>query len=166
VDVQQERDFDDYVRARGPALMKLSFFLLGDWHLAEDVSQAALVRLYRAWPRIARYESLDAYARRVVVNEANRWWRRPSARELPRAELADAALPSDTTLEMRDELWRLLLSLPRRQRAVLVLRYLEELSEQETATALGCTTGTVKSSTSKALARLHTAVMSQLGGVQ
>jgi RNA polymerase sigma-70 factor (sigma-E family) len=166
VDAQQERDFDDYVRARGQALMKLSFYLVGDRQLAEDVCQSALVRLYRAWPRVARVESLDAYARRVVVNEAHRWWRRPSSRETARAQVPDTSVPTDTAIEVRDELWRLLLSLPRRQRAVLVLRYLEELSEQETAMALGCSVGTVKSTGSKALARLRAAAAPQLGGVE
>jgi RNA polymerase sigma factor (sigma-70 family) len=80
--------------------------------------------------------------------------------------LPEGPVPSDTALEVRDELWRLLLSLPQRQRAVLVLRYLEELSEQETATALGCSIGTVKSTGSKALARLRAAAAPQLGGVE
>ncbi len=162
---EQQRDFADFVRARGPALLKLAFCLIGDWHRADDVCQAALVRLYRAWPRVCRYEALDAYARRIVTNEAHRWWRRPWRREaLPGDFEVNAPDPLDAFND-RDEVWRLLMTLPIRQRAVVVLRYIEDLSEQETAQVLSCPVGTVKSTTSRAMARLRMAADSLPGGV-
>ncbi len=155
MDVQAEQDFADYVRGRGPSLQRLAYSLVGDWHRADDVLQAALVRLYRAWPRVSGYEALDAYSRRIVTNEANRWWRRPARREELSADVTIGHADGLGAVDARDELWRLLMTLPKRQRAVVVLRYIEDLSEQETARVLDCTVGTVKSSTSKAMARLR-----------
>jgi RNA polymerase sigma-70 factor (sigma-E family) len=151
-----EAAFEAFVVSRAPALLRLAYLLVGDWDRADDVCQESLVRLHRAWLGV---DVPEAYARRVVANEANRWWRRPDRREefveRPPVELASSDV--DTT-ESRDELWRLLRTLPRRQRAVVVLRYLEDLSEVETAQLLGCSVGTVKSSASKAMARLRAAV--------
>ena len=155
MDAQQEQDFADYVRGRGPALQRLAFSLVGDWHRADDVLQAALVRLSRAWPRVSGYEALDAYSRRIVTNEANRWWRRPARREQLSADVTTGHCDDLGAVDARDELWRLLMTLPKRQRAVVVLRYVEDLSEQETARVLNCTVGTVKSTASKAMARLR-----------
>ena len=155
MDAQAEQDFADYVRGRGPSLQRLAYSLVGDWHRADDVLQAALVRLYRAWPRVSGYEALDAYSRRIVTNEANRWWRHPARREEPSADVTTGHSDGLDAVESRDELWRLLMTLPKRQRAVVVLRYVEDLSEAETARVLECTVGTVKSSASKAMARLR-----------
>jgi RNA polymerase sigma-70 factor (sigma-E family) len=154
---EQEQDFEDYVRARGSSLLRLAYCLVGDWDRAADVCQSALVRLYGAWGRAATHEALDAYARRIVTNEANRWWRRPARREELIEAPARASRDTLSEVEVRDELWSLLQQLPRRQRAVVVLRYVEELSEVETANLLGCSVGTVKSSASKAMARLRLA---------
>ena len=155
MDAQAELDFADYVRGRSPSLQRLAYSLVGDWHRADDVLQAALVRLYRAWPRICGYEALDAYSRRIVTNEANRWWRRPARREQLSADVTTGHCDDLGAVDARDELWRLLMTLPKRQRAVVVLRYVEDLSEQETARVLNCTVGTVKSTASKAMARLR-----------
>ena len=155
MDSSQEQDFAAYVGARGPALLRLAYCLVGDWHRADDVCQAALVRLHRAWPRVSAYEALDAYSRRIVTNEANRWWRRPSAREELPGDVHVAGPDALVGVEVRDELWRLLLQLPRRQRAAVVLRHVEDLSEAEVARVMGCSVGTVKSTTSKAMARLR-----------
>lgn len=165
MNAEQEQNFADYVHSHGHALLRLSYCLVGEWHRADDVCQLALVRLYRAWPRVCRYEALDAYARRIVANEANRWWRRPSRREEVTDYLEVPAPDRIAAVDARDELWRLLNTLPRRQRAVIVLRYVEDLSEQETAQVLGCSLGTVKSSASKAMARLRVAAESLSGGV-
>lgn len=165
MDSQDERDFADYVRARSPALLRLSYCLVGDWYRADDVCQAALVRLHRAWPRVAAYEALDAYARRIVTNEAHRWWRRASNREELPGEVAAPSRDALGAVDARDELWHLLMTLPKRQRAVVVLRYVEDLSEQETARVLDCSVGTVKSTASKAMARLRVAANALPGGV-
>lgn len=165
MDTQRENDFADFVHARGGDLLRLAYYLVGDWHRADDVCQAALVRLYRAWSRVADYQDVEAYARRVVTNEARRWWRRPSRHEdLP----GEVPAPSGDTLgavDARDQIWRLLMALPKRQREVVVLRYLEDLSEEDTARVLQISVGTVKSTASKAMARLRVAVAAQLGGV-
>ena len=155
MDAQAELDFADYVRGRGPSLQRLAYSLVGDWHRADDVVQAALVRLSRAWPRVCGYEALDAYSRRLVINEANRWWRRPARREQLSADVTAGRSDGLGAVDARDELWRLLMTLPKRQRAVVVLRYVEDLSEQETARVLDCTVGTVKSTASRAMARLR-----------
>lgn len=160
-----EQDFGDFVRARGPALLRLAYCLVGDWHRADDVCQAALVRLYRAWPRVARHDALDAYARRIVTNEANRWWRRPASREELPGDLAGSSHDPMRAVDDHDQLWRLLMTLPKRQRAVVVLRYVEDLSEHETARVLDCSVGTVKSTASKAMARLRVAAAAIPRGV-
>lgn len=159
-----ERGFEEFLRARGPALLRLAYLLVGDWHRADDVCQAAFVRLHRAWPRVCGYDAVDAYARQVVTNEANRWWRRPARREELPGEVAVPAADGLAVVEARDELWRLLMALPGRQRAVVVLRYVEDLSEDETARVLGCSVGTVKSTASKAMARLRGVAASPLPG--
>jgi RNA polymerase sigma-70 factor (sigma-E family) len=165
MDAESEKDFAEYLRVRGKALLRLSYCLIGDRQRADDVCQAAFLRLYRVWPRIREYEDVDAYARRVVTNEAHRWWRRPSAREDLPGEVAPPAADGFAAVDARDELWRLLMTLSRRQRAVVVLRYVEDLSEEDTADLLGCSVGTVKSTASKAMARLRLAAAPHLGGV-
>lgn len=154
--------FDDYVASRGAALLRLAFMLTGDRHLAEDLTQDTLVRVYGRWSRVAGMEQIDAYVRRVLVNAHVSWRRRRSSREVPLAEPADVVHPaaadgsdsSDSTAE-RDQAWRLLATLPPKQRAVLVLRYYEDLSDREVAEVLGCSAGTVRSQASRGLATLR-----------
>jgi RNA polymerase sigma-70 factor (sigma-E family) len=143
-----EGQFVEYFGARGQPLRRLAYSLCGDWHTAEDLVQLTFVRLYRRWPRI-RDETVDAYARRVLVN-AFLSHRRARRRESLVAELPERAVsgvdPTDS-LEVR----RALAALAPRQRAAVVLRYLEDLPVAEVAALLGVSEGTVKSQTARAI---------------
>src|SRR5205807_4605938 len=124
----------DFVAARSAALHRTAYLLVGDWALAEDLVQIALTRTYLAWRRLDRLEAVEAYARRVLVNAATSWWRRRWRGERPTGLLPDGGLPdgADQRAE-RDRIWQLIQTLPARQRAVVVLRFYEDLSEAETA---------------------------------
>lgn len=147
----------DYVAARRTYLRRVAYLTCGDWHGAEDLVQNALVKLYVAWPRINGDETEDAYARRVIVRTHLDDLRRPWRREVTGLEGFDqAAAPNGLSHEDSDALSTALKQLPERQRAAVVLRFWCGLSVEETARDLGCSTGTVKSHTSRALARLRT----------
>ncbi|GAA5030856.1 SigE family RNA polymerase sigma factor [Actinopolymorpha pittospori] len=153
-DVAEE--FAAYVASRQRALVRTAYLLTGDLHEAEDLVQSALTRTYLAWHRIRDRNSVDAYVRRVLINEHHSWWRRAWRR----AERSTDTLPerpgaADSRFEERDEMWELVQTLPPRQRAVVVLRFYEDLSPTEIAAALGCSVGTVGSQTSRALAALR-----------
>jgi RNA polymerase sigma-70 factor (sigma-E family) len=153
MDDTAERAFAAYVAARRRALLKSAWLLTGDWHLAEDLLQTALAKAYLAWRRV---DEPDAYVRRVLVTTYATWWRRRWNGERPHGEVPDRAGPDEYGgVDLRHQVHRVLRDLPRRQRAVVVLRYFEDLSEAETAAALGCSVGTVKSHTARALARLR-----------
>lgn len=129
-----------------------AFLLCGDWHRAEDLTQAAFVKLYRAWHRIAAHERLDAYTRQILVRTFLDETRRGFFhRERPTAEHTDSSTPPMSGVEDRMVLLRALADLAPRQRAALVLRYWEDMSVEDTAKALRCTTGTVKSQTARGL---------------
>ena len=144
--------FDAFVAARSPALQRLAYLLTRDWALAEDLLQTALVRSWQAWGRIDG--DPEPYVRTVLVNTFTSWWRRRWNGEVPTAELPESASAA-AGVEQRDLLWQALGRLPRKQRAVVVLRYYEDLSEAEIASVLGVSRGTVKSQCSKALAHLR-----------
>lgn len=147
-------DFDDFVVGAAPGLQRMAIALTGDCGAAEDLVQDILVRMYVAWPRI---EDPLAFARRSLINAStNRWRMRGRRREQPVSTLPDLAI-GDRSEEhgRRDELVRAVALLPARQRAVVVLRFLLDMSEADTATALSCSVGTVKSQTSRALMRLR-----------
>ena len=149
-------DFASYVAARRVALRRTAYLLTGDWDRAEDVVQDALARLFVHWRRAQRAGSVAAYCRRAVVNaflsEGRRPWRRErSTDNFPEQEYADPADMSDA----RDALRRALAELGPSQRAIVVLRYWDDLSVEETATVLGTSTGNVKSQASRGLARLR-----------
>lgn len=156
-DERRDAEFTEYLHARQPSLLRTAYLLTGDRAAAEDLLQDSLAKLYLAWHRVQRRESVDGYVRRIMVNEHASSWRRPWRRR----ELVVDRLPdTGTTTDRYDagdgaELWRFVQTLPRRQRAVVVLRYYEELSEAETAEVLGCSVGTVKSQASRALAALR-----------
>lgn len=155
-DERIDADFAAYLAARQASLLRTAYLLTGDRHQAEDLVQTAFAKLYLAWDRVHERDSLDGYVRRVLVNENNSLWRRAWKRR----EFAAEHLPDTATHDRYDdgrssELWALVQTLPRRARAVVVLRYYEELSEAETAEALGISTGTVKSQASRALATLR-----------
>jgi RNA polymerase sigma-70 factor (sigma-E family) len=148
--------FGDFVRARGPALLRTAHLLTGDRGAAEDLLQQALERLVRHWSRIDG--DPEPWVRRTLVNlSTDRWRRRVRRPEQLDGRVPDLARDEDgfAVREQRWELVDMLRALPVGQRTVLVLRYFDELSEQETAEALGCSVGTVKSATSRALARLR-----------
>ncbi|WP_245740113.1 SigE family RNA polymerase sigma factor [Nonomuraea maritima] len=140
-----------FVEARSPRLLRTAYLLCRDWAQAEDLLQAALVRAWRVWGRVGEHP--DAYVSRVLVNTHLSWRRRLWRRELP----TDAP-PETAAADMTDEravLWAALGRLPPRQRAVLVLRYFEDLPEAAVAEILNCSIGTVKSQSSKAPAKLR-----------
>jgi RNA polymerase sigma-70 factor (sigma-E family) len=151
-----DEEFREFVAARSGALLRTAYLLAGDWASAEDLLQTALTRTYLAWRRLGHIEAVEPYARRVLVNSATSWWRRRWHGERPTEVLPEGATGDgfDVWIE-RDLLWRHVLTLPARQRAVLVLRFYEDLSEVDTAGLLGVTVGTVKSQCSRALATLR-----------
>lgn len=155
--------FDELVQSDGPRLLRVAYMLAGDRHAAEDLVQATLASAYRHWDRVAAADSPPAYLRTMVVNEFLSWRRRRSSGEVPVDRIDDATTdgPADHHADHhaeRDAAWRLLARLPRRQRAVLVLRYYEDLSDDEIARVLDCGVSTVRSNAARALASLRTAV--------
>jgi RNA polymerase sigma-70 factor (sigma-E family) len=152
----RDADFTAYLQARQGALLRTAYLLTGDRHQAEDLLQTALAKLYLAWDRVRDRESVDAYVRRILVNEHNSLWRRAWKRnERPTEVLPEAPVVDEYDDGTGAALWAAVQSLPRKARAVLVLRYYEQLTEAETAEVLGISVGTVKSQTSRALAALR-----------
>lgn len=148
--------FEEYVAARGRALWRTAWLLTGDAHRAEDLVQTALARCWSRWDTIARDGSVDGYVRQVLVTTWTDWRRRRWSGEVPTAHLPDSAGASDPALTaVRHDVLIALAALPRGQRAVVVLRYYDDLTEVETAAALGISVGTVKSQTARALAALR-----------
>ncbi|WP_163512533.1 SigE family RNA polymerase sigma factor [Fodinicola acaciae] len=156
MDAAAKQRFAEFVAARTPALMRLAYLLTGDQHAAEDLLQTALTKAMVRWRTLQR-DDPEAYVRRVMYHEQVSWWRRAARRrettvhELPDTPLADPSDQSDLRMQTRQALLRL----TAKQRAVLVLRYFEDLSETQVADALGCSVGTVRSQTAKAVARLR-----------
>jgi RNA polymerase sigma-70 factor (sigma-E family) len=152
-------DFAAWMATRQAALVRTAYLLTGSQHAADELVQATLVKLYLAWDRITDQQHVDAYARRALVNEHRSTWRRASRRfeVLSEAPPETAHQPAAYDGE-REAVWRFVQGLPPRQRAVIVLRYYEDLSEAETADLLGISTGTVKSQASRALASLRNRV--------
>jgi RNA polymerase sigma-70 factor (sigma-E family) len=163
---QAPPQFEEYVRDRHAVLLRFAYVLSGDAFLAADLVQDALEQAGRGWLRIQRQDDPESYLRRTIVNRyLNR--RRALRRETlmaqpPEPGLAGAAdagpMPVDS------QLWRLLAGLPRQQRAVLVLRFYQDLSEAQIADVLGCAVGTVKSNASRAMTKLRAAISGQPAG--
>jgi RNA polymerase sigma-70 factor (sigma-E family) len=149
--------FAQFVEARQRALQQTAVLLTGDWALAEDLVQTALVRSWPRWERIRRRDDPEIYVRRVMVNTWATWVRRRWRRERPAEAVPDGRAPGDVAAEVavRMAVRSALGSLPNRQRAVLVLRIFDDLSEVQVAEVLGCAVGTVKSTMARALARLR-----------
>lgn len=151
-----EEEFREFVAARSAALLRTAYLLSGDWATAEDLLQTALTKTYLAWKRLGGIEAVEPYARRVMVNTSTSWWRRRWHGERPTEVLPERPGLDEIEQQLdRDLLWRHLKELPSRQRAVLVLRYYEDLSEAQTAALLEISPGTVKSQASRALATLR-----------
>ena len=157
---ERDEQFHDFVLARRAGLVRTATLLTaGDAHLAEDLVQQTLTKLYVAWPSFRRADNPDGYVRRALVNaltdERRRLWRK---REKPVAELPDRAPLFNGEPQNADALRVALRALPPRMRAAVVFRYFYDLGVAETADALGCSEGTVKSQTARALDRLRDAL--------
>ncbi|MET8326781.1 SigE family RNA polymerase sigma factor [Streptomyces sp. NPDC005181] len=151
--------FSSYVRARGPVLLRTARSLTANPSDAEDLLQTALTKTYVAWERIEDHRALDGYVRRALLNTRTSQWRKRkvdefACDELPEQEAAPAPDPAEQQ-SLHDAMWRAVLKLPDRQRAMVVLRYYEDLSEAQTAEVLGVSIGTVKSAVSRALGKLR-----------
>jgi RNA polymerase sigma-70 factor (sigma-E family) len=146
-------EFRDWAGARLPALLRYAHLLTGDPHQAEDIVQTALARTLASWPRIRRKDNPESYVRqaitRLVINSRRSAWRERLTDSPPEPP------PNVDYPEERWVMWSALATLPPKQRAVVVLRYYEDLSEAQIAEALNCSPGTVKSQASKALAKLR-----------
>ncbi|MCF4138245.1 SigE family RNA polymerase sigma factor [Streptomyces sp. Tue 6430] len=155
---EHEAQFQEFVRARWSGLVRTAYLLTGDVHHAEDLTQTALAKAYRSWRRIARSDNPEAYVRRMLVScNSDRFRKRRVAEALTAAPPERAGRDEAVgRVEERGSLLDGLARLPARQRAVVVLRYWEDLSEAEVAEVLGCSPGTVKSQASKGLAKLRT----------
>jgi RNA polymerase sigma-70 factor (sigma-E family) len=153
----READFTAYVRARQASFARFAYLLTGDPHSAQDLVQSALAKVYGKWDHISAVESPDAYVRKVMVNEHTTWWRRQwRHRERTDSELIRVMEPPAAAQPTHDsDLWSHVRNLAPQQRAAVVLRYYEDLSEAQTAEILGCTVGTVKSHTSRAIRSLR-----------
>ncbi|MGH3509424.1 MAG: SigE family RNA polymerase sigma factor [Nocardioidaceae bacterium] len=153
----RDAEFSAYMAARQPSLMRTAYLLTGNRHEAEELVQMALAKLYLSWDKVQRRELVDGYVRRILINEHHSLWRRAwKRREHPTDELPD----HDGVMDTHDEgvggaLWEFVQTLPARQRAVVVLKFYEELSDAEVARTLGISTGTVKSQSSRALSALR-----------
>jgi RNA polymerase sigma-70 factor (sigma-E family) len=152
-----EHDFGAFVAARATSLLRVAYLACGDETEAEDLLQTALERTYKRWDRV-RYDNPEPYVRRVIINAAiSRARRRAILSIIPMHSPPERSARA-TDVDLRHVLMEALRGLPPRQRAVIVLRYWEDLSETQTAEVLGCSVGTVKSQTSKAMAKLRSAL--------
>ncbi|MBC6457105.1 SigE family RNA polymerase sigma factor [Actinomadura sp. HBU206391] len=149
-------EFRDYVAARGSALLRAAMLLTSDRAEAEDLLQSALAKTYLAWDRINDRAAVDGYVRRAMVNTQISWWRRRKLEVYPTDELPELPVDDHTgRSELHDALGRALDKLPKRQRLAVMLRYYEDMSEAEIADILGISVGTVKSTVSRAMAKLR-----------
>jgi RNA polymerase sigma-70 factor (sigma-E family) len=152
-----DHGFREYVTMRSGSLLRAAYLLTGNRADAEDLVQAALAKTFLAWDRIEDRGALDGYVRRAMVNTHISWWRRRRLEEYPTDEIPDRAVADHATgSDMQDTLRRAIDRLPQRMRAAVMLRYYEDMTEAEVADALGVSLGTVKSTVSRAVAKLRT----------
>jgi len=149
-----DADFSRFVAERRPALLRFALALSGNGADAEDLVQTALARTAVRWHSIRKKDSADAYVRQAIVRLHINLWRSLRSREHPVAAIPEHVATADDP-ETRQVVWAALATLPPKQRAVIVLRYYEDMSEADIAAALGCSRGTVKSQASKAMAHLR-----------
>jgi RNA polymerase sigma-70 factor (sigma-E family) len=152
--------FEEFVASRGRDLWRSAWLLTGDAHKAEDLVQTALMKCWRRWSSIADDGAVEAYVRRTMVTTYTDWWRRKWNGERPTEDVPDV-VQHDPAWGDRQDILAALASLPRGQRAVIVLRFYEDLTEAQTAEALGISVGTVKSQTSRALSALRSSKILQ-----
>jgi len=151
-----EMAFREYVTTRSGSLLRMAYLLTRNRADAEDLVQAALAKTYQAWDRIEDHGAVDGYVRRAMVNTHISWWRRRRVEEYPTDEIPDRPVGDHAgDSEMHDALRRAIERLPQRMRAAVVLRYYEDMSEAEIADVLGVSLGTVKSTVSRAVAKLR-----------
>ncbi|WP_183095740.1 SigE family RNA polymerase sigma factor [Nocardioides stalactiti] len=160
----RDAEFTEYLAVRQPSLLRTAYLLTGDRHTAEDVLQTSLAKLYLAWDKVHDRGAVDAYVRRIMVNENNSLWRRAwKKREWATDEIPEGSPHHDAYDDgTNDQLWQVVQTLPPKARAVVVLRYYEQMSEAEVADALGISVGTVKSQCSRALSALRERVPAEL----
>lgn len=148
--------FAEFAQARSASLFRAAYLMTGDHGLAEDLLQEALTKTYVAWPRLRDISKAEAYTRKAITTTAISWWRRKSWHgEKPRDNVPELPASSSHDPTERDWLWQELQSLAPRQRAAIVLRYYEDLTEAQTADAMGVSVGTVKSQVSDGLKKLR-----------
>jgi RNA polymerase sigma-70 factor (sigma-E family) len=165
MDPTEEARFKDFAQAQAAPLRRFAYLLCGDWHFAEDLMQTTLIKIYRTWSRVRQPEAAGNYVRQVLLrtwlDEKRKPWRRREERSEPVPDVADVA-PDPASEAQRtwakSVIQQGLLKVPSKQRAVLVLRYFDEMSVAETAEVLGCSEGNVKSQTARGLATLGKAV--------
>ena len=161
--VEGAPDFEAWVHARGPALLRFAYLLTGDPSRAEEAVQDALVAACSRWRRIVRADDPEAYVRRMVVNADVSRWRRFLRRETPVEVVRGDVVVADPSMAVTEEqaAWALVRGLPARQRAAVVLRFYEGLPDREIAEILGCAEGTVRSQISRALEALRRQVLAE-----
>lgn len=154
-------DFDTWVVARGPALLRFAYLVTRDSDTAQDAVQEALASACARWARISRTDDPEAYVRRMVANAHISWWRRFGRRESPVAEVRLDGPVDGSRLPEHDAAWQLCATLPRKQRAAVVLRFYEDRSYSEIAEILACSEVTVRSQVHRALAALRARLESE-----
>ena len=161
----RDAEFAEWMEARQRKLLRTAYLLTGNVHEAEDLVQTALAKVYLAWDRVSKAQSVDAYARKILVNEHTSMWRRLWRQRETVSDTSTYDVPVDSPEYdgVAAALWDTVRALPERQRAVVVLRYYEQLSEKEAAEALGVTVGTIKSQSSRALDTLRDQLGSRTG---
>ncbi len=159
-----DAEFAEFVRHRGEHHLKTAVLLTGDWHLAEDLVQTSLGKLYKVWHRLDTSSGPDAYLRRILVNTHRSWWRARWRREIPRADLPDGAGPADMgeAGALAEDVRQALAKLPVKQRTALVMRFFVDLSEAEVAELMGCSVGTVKTHTHRGLRAMRQLISSDV----
>jgi len=157
--VHEPDGFREFVAARSAALVRSAWLLTGDEGEAQDLVQTALAKTWSRWSRVARQDAPEAYVRRVMLSTFLTWKRRGSRREVPVDVVPERAVAADSfeAVGLRAPMYAALRDLPPRQRAVVVLRFFDDLTEAQTADVLGCSVGTVKSQAAKALTKLRAA---------
>lgn len=152
--------FTEFVAARSPALFRTAYLIVGDHGLAQDLVQEALTKTYVAWPRLREVGKAEAYTRKAITTTYISWWRRKAWRaERPRDDVPESGPTTQrehgSDVVDRTWVWQELQALPPRQRTAIVLRYYEDLTEAQTAEAMGCAVGTVKSQVAQGIKRLR-----------
>jgi len=154
--IVDDHDFREYVRERSRALLRAAYLLTGNRADAEDLVQSVLAKTYLAWNRIEDRAALDGYVRRAMVNTHISWWRRRRVEEFPTDEIPDQAVVDHSVgSDLQESLQRAIARLPQRMRDAVMLRYYQDMTEAEVAEVLGVSLGTVKSTVSRAVAKLR-----------